>query len=76
MENPSIVGIALWWQTIALPAVVFEQCIRCPPLLEVERWIGDDIVLAIDEIKFSETKEYVQKVLKAKNIYKNSYKEE
>ncbi len=42
----------------------------------VSKWIGEDKVLAIDEIKFSETKEYVKKVLKAKNIYKNSYKEE
>lgn len=37
----------------------------------VKRWLGDDGVLQIEEIKFAETKGYVQKVLKAEETYKN-----
>lgn len=39
----------------------------------VQKWLGEDKKLSRSEIEFAETKAYVKKVLKAKNIYKNVY---
>ena len=39
----------------------------------VQKWLGKDKKLSESEIEFAETKAYVKKVLKAKNIYKNVY---
>ena len=39
----------------------------------VQKWIGEDKKLTVDEIKFAETKEYVKRVLKAKKIYIKAY---
>ncbi len=39
----------------------------------VRQWMGDDNRLSVAEIKFPETKDYVQKVLKAEETYKKLY---
>lgn len=39
----------------------------------VNKWLGSDGKLDFSEIKFSETKAYVKKVLKAKEYYKEKY---
>lgn len=43
MENPRIVGIALWRQAVVSPPRVGAQVV-VPPALEVERRVGHDIV--------------------------------
>ena len=39
----------------------------------VRQWMGDDNLLTISEIRFPETKDYVEKVLKAEETYKKLY---
>ena len=44
MQNPRIIGIALWWNSIAFPSVVVNECVRCSPFLQIERRIGHNVV--------------------------------